>query len=234
LTFSGTFDTRNDEREPSGGWYLTGTFEHGSSPSVILAPRVQNPVPSGISSPAQPISYGRVFFDLRRYNRVSPRTQLDGRIVAGGWVSGDELPLERKLSVTGPGVLPGYEFRETQDGPDVMQCTARGVVASDNPVMCDRIVLGQLELRTQLASHPFDIFNVPALRLRSVGFTASPVGVFFVDVGRGWRTTTPWPSSYKADVGAGLDLGLLGAYVAKAVTDGGEPLRFFVRIRRRF
>ncbi len=234
LTFSGTFDTRNDEREPSGGWYLTGTFEHGSSPSAILVPRAQNPVPSGISSPPQPISYGRVFFDLRRYNRVSPRTQLDGRIVAGGWVSGDELPLERKLSVTGPGVLPGYEFRETQDGPDVMQCAARGVVPSDNPVMCDRIVLGQLELRTQLASHPFDIFNTPALRLRSVGFTASPVGVFFVDVGRGWRTTTPWPSSYKADVGAGLDLGLIGAYVAKAVTDGGEPLRFFVRIRRRF
>ena len=234
LTFSGTFDTRNDEREPSGGWYLTGTFEHGSSASAVLAPRIQNPVPSGVSSPPQPISYGRVFFDLRRYNRVSPRTQLDGRIVAAGWVSGDELPLERKLSVTGPGVLPGYEFRETRDGSDVMQCTARGVVPADNPVMCDRVVLGQLELRTQLASHPFDIFNIPALRLRSVGFTASPVGVFFVDVGRGWRTTTPWPSSYKADVGAGLDLGLIGAYVAKAVTDGSEPLRFFVRIRRRF
>ncbi|HXT49059.1 MAG TPA: sigma 54-interacting transcriptional regulator, partial [Gemmatimonadaceae bacterium] len=160
LTFSGTFDTRNDDREPSGGWYLTGTFEHGSSASAILVPQVQYPVPLGISSPPQPVSYGRVFFDLRRYNRISPRTQLDGRIVAGGWVSGDELPLERKLSVTGPGVLPGYEFRETQDGPDVMQCTAHGVVASDNPVMCDRIVLGQLEMRTQLASHPFDIFNI--------------------------------------------------------------------------
>jgi two-component system, NtrC family, nitrogen regulation response regulator NtrX len=234
LTFSGTFDTRNDEREPSGGWYLTGTFEHGSSASAVLAPQVQNPVPSAAVASPQPISYGRVFFDLRRYNRVSPRTQLDGRIVAAGWVSGDALPLERKLSVTGPGVLPGYEFRETQDGPDVMQCTARGVVPADNPVMCDRIVLGQAELRTQLASHPFDIFNIRALRLRSVGFTASPVGVFFVDIGRGWRTTTPWPSSYKADVGAGLDLGLIGAYVAKAVTDGSEPLRFFVRIRRRF
>jgi hypothetical protein len=35
-------------------------------------------------------------------------------------------------------------------------------------------------------------------------------------------------------VGAGLDLGLIGAYVAKAVTDANEPLRFFVRIRRRF
>ncbi len=236
FTFSGTFDTRNDAREPSGGWYLTGTYEHGASPSALLVPRIQYPTPVVTPLQPQPISYGRVFFDLRRYNRISPRTQLDGRIVAGGWVSGDELPLERKLSVTGPGVLPGYEFREGSPGgsADVMQCTDRGVIPSDNPVMCDRIVLGQVELRTQLASHPFDIFNIPALRLRSVGFTASPVGVLFSDFGRGWRTTTPWASSYKADIGAGLDLGLIGIYVAKAVTDGGEPLRFFVRIRRRF
>ena len=235
ITLSGTFDTRNDEREPSGGWYLTGTYEHGSSGSVVLAPQVQNPVPTTAASAPQAIAYGRVFFDLRRYNRVSPRTQIDGRLVAAGWVSGDALPLERKLSVTGPGVLPGYEFRETVGGgTDVMQCTAAGVIASDNPVLCDRIVLGQVELRTQLASHPFDIFNIPTLRLSSVGFTANPVGVVFVDFGRGWRTTTPWPAAYKGDVGAGLDLGLIGAYVAKAVTDAGEPLRFFVRIRRRF
>ncbi|MEO6863885.1 MAG: BamA/TamA family outer membrane protein, partial [Gemmatimonadaceae bacterium] len=235
FTVNGTFDTRNDEHEPSGGWYLRGSYEHGVSASVVLAPREQKPAPTSFAPAPQAVSYGRVFFDLRRYNRVSPRTQLDGRIVAGGWVSGDELPLERKLSVTGPGVLPGYEFRETPGGgADVMQCTAAGVAASDNPVLCDRIVLGQLELRTQLASQPFHIFNVPALRLRSVGFTASPVGVLFVDFGRGWRTTTPWPARYKGDVGAGLDLGLIGAYVAKAVTDGTEPLRFFVRIRRRF
>ncbi len=234
--FSATFDTRNDEREPSGGWYLRGWFEHGASPSVQFAPRVQDPAQT-VEEALAPgsVDYGRVFFDLRRYNRVSPRTQLDGRLVAAGWVSGDELPLERKLSVTGPGVLPGYEFRETVGGAaDVMQCTSAGVQASNNPVLCDRVVLGQVELRTQLASHPFDFFNIPALRLRSVGFTASPVGVVFVDFGRGWRTTTPWPAIYKGDVGAGLDLGLLGAYVAKAVTDSGEPLRFFVRIQRRF
>lgn len=235
VTLNATFDTRNDEHEPSGGWYLRGTYEHGASASAVLAPRVDNAGPSGMTSPPQAVGYGRVFFDLRRYNRISPRTQLDGRIVAAGWVAGDELPLERKLSVTGPEVLPGYEFREmVGGGRDVMQCMSPGVIASDNPVMCDRVVLGQAELRTQLASHPFDLFNIPLLRLRSVGFTASPVGVFFVDFGRGWRTTTPWPAAYKGDVGAGLDLGLIGAYVAKAVTDAGEPLRFFVRIRRRF
>jgi len=116
----------------------------------------------------------------------------------------------------------------------VMQCVGAGVLPSANPVMCDRVVVGQLELRTQLASRPFDVFNIPALRLRSVGFTASPVGVLFIDAGRGWRTTLPWPTAYKSDVGAGLDLGLIGVYVAKAMSDPSEPLRFFVRINRRF
>jgi len=236
LTFSGTFDTRNDARAPTGGWYLRGWYEHGMSGSALLAPRVQNPVPIGAPASPQSIDYGRVFFDFRRYNRISPRTQLNGRLVAGGWVSGDELPLERKLSVTGPGVLPGYGFRQSVGGTsaDVMQCTGPGVVPAVNPVMCDRVVVGQLELRTQLASHPFDVFNVPALRFRSVGFTANPQGVVFVDVGRGWRTTTPWPTAYKSDIGGGLDLGLLGVYVAKAISDPSESLRFFVRINRRF
>jgi two-component system nitrogen regulation response regulator NtrX len=242
FTVTGTFDTRNDQREPSGGWYLRGWFEHGSSPSVTLAPELQYPLPPHIESgeppaPAapRPVHYDRVFFDLRRYNRISPRTQLDGRLVAGGWVGGDALPLERKLSVTGPGILPGYGFRESvSDKPDVMQCTEAGVLASANPVMCDRVVAGQIELRTELASHPFDVFNIPALRFRSAGFTARPVGVVFVDVGRGWRTTVPWPTAYRSDIGAGVDLGLIGAYVAKAISDTGEPLRFLVRINRRF
>ncbi|MEO7218203.1 MAG: sigma 54-interacting transcriptional regulator [Gemmatimonadaceae bacterium] len=239
FTVNGTFDTRNDQREPSGGWYLRGWFEHGSSPAAVLAPELQYPQPPqpNLGQPAapRPVHYNRVFFDLRRYNRISPRTQLNGRLVAGGWVSGDELPLERKLSVTGPGILPGYGFRESvSNQSDVMQCTAAGVLASANPVMCDRVVAGQIELRTQLSSHPFDVFNIPALRLRSVGFTASPVGVLFIDAGRGWRTTVPWPSAYKSDIGAGLDLGLIGVYMAKAISDSGEPLRFFVRINRRF
>ncbi len=222
-TIDATFDTRNDVSNPSGGWYLRGGYEHGTSPALTRA--------TSVASSA--VSYGRVFFDLRRYNRISPRTQINGRLVAGGSVSGDELPLERKLSLGGPGTIPGYDYRErTRDG-DVLQCTG-GASPATSPPLCDRVLLGQLELRTDLASRPFDIFNVPALRLRRVGFTARPVGVLFVDVGRGWRTTQPWPSHYKSDVGAGLDLGLLGFYVAKAVTDWSEPANFLIRIRRRF
>ncbi|MGI8510637.1 MAG: BamA/TamA family outer membrane protein, partial [Gemmatimonadaceae bacterium] len=235
-TVDATFDTRNDVADPSGGWYLRGGYEYGASPSLTRAPKVQQPEQPSVS-PAladQRATYGRVFFDLRRYNRISPRTQVNGRLVAGGWVQGDELPIERKLSVGGPGTIPGYDFRERGGDVDVLQCTATGVSPSGNPALCDRVVLGQVELRTDLASHPFELFNVPALRLRRVGFTARPVGVLFADAGRGWRTTQPWPARYKSDVGAGLDLGLFGFYVAKAVTDWGEPANFLIRIRRRF
>lgn len=235
-TLDATFDTRNDVVDPSGGWYLRGGYEYGSSPSLMRAPDVQQPEQSTAAPTRsdQHVTYGRVFFDLRRYNRISPRTQVNGRLVAGGWVHGDELPLQRKLSVGGPGTIPGYDFRDRAGDVDVLQCTAAGVAPAANPVLCDRVVLGQLELRTDLASHPFELFNVPALRLRRVGFTARPVGVLFADVGRGWRTTLPWPARYKGDVGAGLDLGLLGLYVAKAVTDWSEPANFLVRFRRRF
>jgi len=159
---------------------------------------------------------------------------VNARLVGGGWIGGDALPLERKLSLGGPGTMPGYDFRERVGTTDVLQCTAPGVVPVGNPVMCDRVILGQLEVRTELASHPFELFNIPAFRLRRVGFTAQPVGVLFTDIGRGWRTTVPWGSHYKSDVGAGLDLGLIGVYVAKAVSDWQEPANILVRVRRRF
>jgi hypothetical protein len=102
--------------------------------------------------------------------------------------------------------------------------------------MCDHVALGQLEFRTELSPSPFPASNAPAIRLRSAGFTARPVGVIFTDVGRGWRTSgpVPWKSSYKADVGAGIDLGLVGVYFAKAVTDWEESPAIVMRVRRRF
>ena len=38
---------------------------------------------------------------------------------------------------------------------------------------------------------------------------------------------------WKADVGIGLDAGEIGAYLAKSLT-GGEPIKFLVRLQRRF
>jgi hypothetical protein len=41
-------------------------------------------------------------------------------------------------------------------------------------------------------------------------------------------------STFRTDLGAGVDLRLIGLYVAKAVSDTHEPLNFFVRVRHRF
>ena len=230
-------DTRNDDRNPAGGWFLVGSYERGWSPSVLLAPRTDlpqtTPSPGTSSSIATDQHYGRVFFDIRRYNRISPRTQVDGRLVFGGWLQGDELPLERKLSVSGPGTLPGYDFREPV-GSDIQVCTLPGQWVSTPPALCDRVVLGQLEVRTDLTGQPIGLSNAGGVSLPGIALTQRLIGVFFVDVGRGWRTTQPWPSGYKADVGTGVDMGLLGVYAAKAVTDWNQPIHLLVRVRRRF
>ena len=236
FTTDAVLDTRDDERNPAGGWYLSGSYELGWSPSVLLAPRTDgiaiDPLPS--VSVATDQHYGRVFFDIRRYNRISPRTQLDGRFVFGGWVQGDELPLERKLSVSGPGTLPGYDFRDPEFA-GVQVCTLLGQWSSVPPAMCDRVVLGQLELRTDLTGQPIGLSEAgEKVRFPGLALTQQLIGVFFFDIGRGWRTTQPWPSEYKADAGTGVDIGLLGLYVAKAVTDWREPAHIVVRVRRRF
>ena len=38
---------------------------------------------------------------------------------------------------------------------------------------------------------------------------------------------------WRADVGIGLDAGQIGAYLAKSLSQG-EPVRFLVRLQRRF
>lgn len=224
-----TLDTRNDEREPTGGWFISSSIEQGQSSNVVF-----NPLQSA-TSPAK-VRYGRATVDIRRYNRLSPRTQVNGRLFVGGWLYGDDLPLQKKFSIGGPGTLPGYDFRKMTGKYDVFTCGSLSLPLTGMPAMCDRVFLTQLEFRRQLSEEPFDILNNPAIRIRSAGFTVSPQGVLFADIGRGWRradSLTP-AGPLKADVGAGLDLGLLGIYVAKSVTDWSEAANIFVRVSRRF
>ena len=70
--------------------------------------------------------------------------------------------------------------------------------------------------------------------------------VVFFDAGRGWlvgprsgdlqygRATLPALSTFRTDVGAGLDFELIGFFVAKSVSDSKIPANFFVRLRHRF
>jgi hypothetical protein len=268
LTARGTLDTRNDVRMPSTGWLTRLEYEYGNVNYADLAATS----PIARDDPAMESRYGRMLLDVRRYNRISPESQLNFRVVAGGWLHGDELPLQRRFSVGGPATIPGVRFRDVNHDPDVFTCSADAVPAG-SPAQCERVLLFQLEYRDELPFRPGTIFGGTPVRIRSAALTMRPVLVTFVDVGRGWlvapkatatpvlhrapvsdqrgldvipgnaagprgltygRGAIPPLHTFSADVGLGIDLGLIGAYMAVSLTESGAPISLFLRARSRF
>lgn len=237
------FDTRNRELRPLAGWYLDGEYEYGAGNFETAGTRLG---PDDVVTDVRRLEYGRAFLDLRRYNRISPRRQLNARLVLGGWLHGDDLPMQRRFSVGGAGTLPGFDFRRLGIGTDVGQCSPESGALPGRPAECERVALAQLEYRHELVSELFDIFNRNGIRVRGATFRVKPSAVAFVDAGRGWLVgkrqgdlqypsgSLPGFDTWRTDVGLGLDLGIAGMYVAKAVSEAKEPANFFVRIRGRF
>ena len=250
------YDTRNDPSVPATGWLLHADYELGSGRIERFG---ASSAPARSIMPDPRTTYGRLFVDARRYLRLSPTKQLNARIVAGGWIHGGELPLQRRLSVSGVGAMPGIDFREPSLGPDVGQCSTSPAPAGD-PAQCERALLGQLEYRIILPSRPGTIIG-RTVRIRSRAFTLRPSLVLFADAGRGWLLPArrndvapgtvsppavatrrliygtgeiPSLASFRTDVGIGVDLGLFGIYVAKSLSESGEPANLFLRARRRF
>jgi hypothetical protein len=234
------FDTRNEEFRPFAGWYIDATYEYGVGNFQTAGTRLATDIPG-----ERHLEYSRAFLDLRRYNRISPRRQLNARLVVAGKLGGDPLPLERKFSVGGIGTVPGFAFRQMGLGTDVQQCSPDTGPLPGKPAECDRVALAQLEYRHELVSELIDIFNRNRIHVRGAQFRVKPTAVAFVDAGRGWLVgkragDLTYPSSsfpvfdtFRTDVGIGLDLGIAGLYVAKAVSESKEPANFFVRIRSR-
>ena len=234
-------DTRNDEVNPSTGWLILAEYERGTG--TITDFGLTSPLTRPFPSPN--VTYGRGLFDIRRYNRLSPTTTFNARLVLGGWLHGDELPLERRFSVGGIGTVPGFDFRRYDAGTvDVSQCSNGGTPPPGNPAQCERVAVGQLEYRQEMPF--FNFLNARPIRLRGIGFTVEPTAVAFVDAGRGWLVgpafadlqysshSFPRFGTFRTDVGLGLDLGLIGVYVAKAVSSSKEPANVFLRVHRRF
>ncbi|HEU4995206.1 MAG TPA: BamA/TamA family outer membrane protein [Gemmatimonadaceae bacterium] len=235
-------DTRNDDNNPWSGWYVLADLENGRGDITAYGPRA---LPIGQPSPPR-IQYTRGFLDFRRYNRVSPDAQLNFRVVAGGWLNGDPLPLQRRFAVDGPGSLPGYDFRALETAP-LLTCVNDGFV-SGMPGQCDRMLLGSMEYRGMLHLDLFTDWTEDHYMLSNLG----GVWVAFVDAGRGWLVGPPTNaitfksdalpplSSFLADVGLGFELdafGILdsfGVYVAKSISQPNESAHFFMRIRHRF
>jgi hypothetical protein len=243
-------DTRNDEDDPWSGWYIVADYERGAGRDISFAPRALSTDPGGNPGPiVGDVTYGRGFLDLRRYNRIAPTAQVNLRLVLGGWLDGDPLPLQRRFSVGGPGTLPGFDFRRTFGDEDVNQCTtestrpALGVVA-----LCERMALAQVEYRGDLRFdiNIFDDEDDDDDEGMRIGAHTDATWVLFADAGRGWlvgqrqgdlqyeRGQLPAPSTFRTDLGIGLEFEPLGVYVAKSVSDAKQPANVFVRLRRRF
>ncbi|HEX2638899.1 MAG TPA: BamA/TamA family outer membrane protein [Gemmatimonadales bacterium] len=228
-------DTRNDRSLPTTGWLLHAGFEHSTSDDVapITLPEAIRPaIPTGGG-----YAFDRLTLDFRRYSRLTPGLRVNTRLRADGWVGGDRLPLQRRVSLGGPDLLPGYAFR-------AFTCAPSGFADPAVPALCDRSISAQVEVRTRLG---LNLGYRP--RGRDEGGPGQFIGieeadlVFLTDAGKAWLAgdgpgqvrsdRIPSFREWKADIGVGLDAGAIGAYLAKSVT-GGEPVRFLVRLQRRF
>ena len=239
-------DTRNDRVEPSGGWLVTGEYElaHGGDVTGDLGPYTCVAFPCVNPALADGnLGYERMAFDARRYLRLSPTGRLDLRLAGGGWLGGEPLPLQRRVSLGYPDPLPGYGFRQFACG---------GSQLPGDPALCDRAVVAQAEFRTHLGfdfgpkwasdwgdngDEPYEPFHV-----------SGPDLVVFADAGRAWSVARdgmagpdeipadklPALSTFRTDVGVGLDFGPLGFYLAKPLDQATRAVTFTVRMGRRF
>lgn len=235
-------DTRNDAADPWTGWLIDASLETGGTDALTLGPT--SPIARDAGTGPQRVRYSRLFADFRRYNRISPQSQLNLRLVAGGGLGGDPLPLERRFALGGAGTLPGYDFRRSYAGPDVLACNDDAVHVDGRPAQCDRMLLGQAEFRHDMRVRLFGRHDADGAQRYRVDKTLAMV--LFADGGRGWVTgprlgEIRYPSSslpaldtFKYDAGAGVDLHWLGVYVAKSLTDWSNSANLIVRLRHRF
>lgn len=232
-----TLDTRNDHEDPTAGWWVQAAVDRTSSRDAIpqnLPTSVRDSIPPGGA-----YAYTFAWIDLRRYSRISPSGRVNLRFLTGGWLGGDPLAVQRRLSIGGPDPLSGHLFRASACNPNPSDPAATA--------LCDRVALFQVEYRGHLSLRwKHDWFGGDEEGRgegRSVLSLEGVDLVVFGDAGQAWLVGTGpgrVPSNelapldtWRADVGLGVDAGGLGLYVAKALS-GPTPLRVTFRLDHRF
>jgi len=244
VSANATLDSRNDPDDPTTGWLVRASLEHAFSKDVTPQAGVPATVRDSIPTNGS-YAFNRVFVDLRRYARISPSGRINLRLVGGGWLGGDPLPLQRRLSLGGPDPLPGHPFRASACNRDIVA----PAFAASRLAACDRVIAFQAEYRGHLklnwSYNPWGgrDDNDQGDEGRSLFWMEGLDLVVFTNAGQAWLVgngpgrvpgnEVPTFASWLVDVGLGVDWGGFGVYVAKAVTTG-ERLRFTVRLDHRF
>lgn len=218
------WDGRNHAADPSAGWLVRVEVEQGLGGSLVHP---------GDGRPAD-AEFTFASLDARRYLRIGPRSRLAVRAMAAGAPDAGPLPPQRQRSLGGEGQLPGYRRF-------AFDCGARAAHPGEAGFFpyygCDRAVLLQAEYRFALLPDPpisrrlgldFDLFGNPEL-------------VVFADAGRAWTQARgldgrvdAGPRRLRPDLGVGLRMGPLGAYIATSLMSEGHGANFFVRLGPRF
>jgi len=213
-------DTRNDPDDPWAGWYNQA--------------RVESAVGGQLSD--ADAEFTHFFLDFRRYTRVSRNSMVGLRAVGGGRIGSDPLPAQRQHVIGGVGSLPGYDQLQfdcdARSDPDFAEQPGYG---------CQRFFLFQAEYRSGLDFRfHWDYEQFPDdfdPDIFSVEF--EPTIILFYDAGGAWNTAEGFfdylgdSDNWVADVGAGLDFGGAGVYLAYPLTGSGG-FNLFVRLTARF
>ncbi len=227
-------DTRNDPTSPTSGWLVQMLWERSQSDDAAplsLAPEVRDPIAPGR------YAFSRFGIDARRYVRFDPAVRGAIRFVAGGWLNGDPLPVQRRLSLGGSDFLPGYGFRS-------QSCGAGSLTDPAHPALCDRMMAVQVEVRTRTRMGlPIPTTDPYLTALQRLFGIREPDVVILGDAGKSWITgegpgrvpndRIPVLREWEGDLGFGFDAGGIGLYLVQPLTEG-RPLMFSVRLQRRF
>lgn len=231
VTLSLAYDTRNDENDPSAGWYVRGALEQAFDGGLSLTPEAV----AVLGPDSTDSHFTHLEVDARRYLRFSPWARLGLRVFMAGSLDGDALPAQRQHTLGGEGSMPGFPLF-TQD------CGARAQTVERNDDRaypyygCDRLALVQLEYQ---ASFPFASRLGDRLGL-GVDLARAVRWSLFFDAGRAWvedgsrAGRTSGADDFFADTGLGIRIGPLGLYGAIPISGRGHDFNFFVRIGQRF
>ena len=229
------YDSRNSLATPTSGWLARAWFERSQSGDVApaaLPVEVRDPLPT-----SDTYHFSRVGFDVRLYQRINTVTRVNLRVLGAGWAGGDPLPIQRRVSLGGSDLMPGYPFRD-------QTCAPAGYTDPSKAALCDRMMAAQAELRFRFRFGLRERLGAQDWLVLERLFGAEQADiVLFGDMGKAWLTgdgpgrvpnnRVPVLSEWAYDAGLGIDFDGLAIYAATPLVGGWSP-RITLRLQRRF